>query len=324
MRKKHFILLCALLGVLIFTKAKALGISSILSFLIAYLLDPLVQKMERRKMNRKVVVVLIYVFLTLLLVTGGVKFGTYIYAQAQDFVKDLPLYIEKGKDVTARLGEKYVWLFNAVKDLDVYVATSLKKFLAGAVATASQSVYIFIVFIFSFSLLMNRDSAIEAVRKFFGEEKIEEHMVLLKKIDGVLKGFFKGRLLVSFAVTLITLIGTTLIGIPHAGFIALFTGVASFIPYYGALAGIIPGLLVSVGTAAYVKTSVSVVILIIVVSSIESNLLTPILTGRHVKLHPGIIIFSIICGGALYGFWGIVFAMPVAGIIKVVYEESRP
>ncbi|NIO17160.1 MAG: AI-2E family transporter [Deltaproteobacteria bacterium] len=322
MKRKHFIIAALFFLALLLYRAGALAVATIISVLFAYLLDPVVETLEKKKVNRKITVFAIYTAILLLFVTVGVKGGAYIFSQTQDFVKEIPLYMEKSKAIADKLGEEYSWLGETVKNLDAYFASSLQKFLKSAIRIVSQAVYLFLVYIFSLFILLNRDRVVRSARQFIGEKRADDYTDLLGEIDGVLRGFFRGRLLVCVLVFILTLIGTYIIRIKHPIFIAIFTGVSSFIPYYGALAGLLPGLLASLGTPNILKSAISLVILIVAVNSIESNLLTPFLTARHIKIHPAIIIFSVIAGGALFGFWGIFFSLPVAGIIKVLYTYS--
>jgi predicted PurR-regulated permease PerM len=323
MKKTHFLWAALIFFILLLYVAKPLTVTLLLSALIAYLLDPLVRKLESKRLKRKIIVPIIYGFTILLVVSVGVKLGSYISGQVQSFVKDLPFYIDQSKTLVEKMGENYSWLLDFLKDLDAHLATYLKSFLTGALRVASNGFYLFLVVIFSFSILINREKVVESVAQFIGREKVEKNRHLLTQIDGVLKGFFKGRILVCIAVFVLMSLGILFIEVKHSIFIAIFTGATAFIPYYGALAGIIPGVFASFASPNILKTVISIIVLIILVSSIESNIFTPLFTGRHVKLPPAIIIFSILCGGAIYGFWGIFFAMPVAGIIKVLYNHAK-
>jgi len=320
--RKHFHIGAAILALLLVTKAKALTVSLVLSAVIAYLLDPLVSLMERKKIRRKFSVPVLYVIFLVLFISLGMKSGTALLNQAQSFSKDIPDYLSTARKVLAEKGEGYRWVYEFIQDIDRYFAVFIQKNIKTILSLAGQIIYLILIGITSFFLLLHRDKVYQAAKDFIGKNTIERHGELIKEIDGVLKGFFLGRLGVCFVVFLLTLGGTKVIGIKHGLFISSFTGFTAFIPYYGALGGLIPGLIAAFGTPPALKSVLSITILILVVNSIESNLLTPFMTGRYVKLHPGMIIVSVMVGGALYGFWGVVFSIPIAGIIRCMLIET--
>jgi predicted PurR-regulated permease PerM len=322
MKRKHFIIAALLFFAILLYRAGPLAVATIIAVLFAYLLDPLVLELEKKKAGRKLTVSVIYLVILLLFVSFGVKGGTYIFTQTQEFLREIPSYIEKTRTIAERLGGEYAWLGETIRNLDTYFAKSLQNFLKSAIKVASQAVYLFLIYLFSFFILINRDRVVAGIERFIGEERTQEYEALLTEVDGVLRGFFRGRLLVCLMVFLLTLIGTYIIGIKHPIFISIFTGTTAFIPYYGALAGLLPGLLASFGMPQVLKSAISITILIIAVNSIESNVLTPVLTARHIKIHPAIIVFAVIAGGALFGFWGVFFSLPVAGIVKVLYTHA--
>lgn len=322
MKRKHFIIAAAIFFAILMYRAGGLAVSTTIALLFAYLLDPLVLALEKKKLKRKFTVSALYLLILLLFTSFGIKGGAYVFSQTQEFVKEIPYYVEKTKTIFEKLGNEYSWLDETIRNLDTYFSKSLQNFLKSAIKVASQAVYLFLIYLFSFFILINRDSVVAGIWRFIGEERTQEYEAFLTEVDGVLRGFFRGRLLVCLLVFLLTLIGTSIIGIKHPIFISLFTGTTAFIPYYGALAGLLPGLLASFGMPQVLKSAISITILIIAVNSIESNVLTPFLTARHIKIHPAIIVFAVIAGGALFGFWGVFFSLPVAGIVKVLYTHA--
>jgi predicted PurR-regulated permease PerM len=322
MRRKHFLILGILLAALIFVKAKALAVSIVLSLLLAYLLDPIVMFMERKKVNRRLAVVVLYLLILVFTISIGIKGGGYLFNQAQSFYRDIPSYMESARTLIEKHGKEYVWVYEIMKNLDKYFATFMKKTLGALVTAIYQVVYVLIIFVISFFTLINRDRVVESLRRLIGEKLVNENSELISEVDGVLRGFFRGRIVVCLIVFILMLISTGVIRVKHAIFISLFTGLTSFIPYYGALAGLVPGIFAALGTPPVMRTVIYITVIIFVVNSIESNILTPFLTGRHIKLHPAVIILSVMIGGALYGFWGVVFSLPLAGIIKIFYTHT--
>lgn len=148
--------------------------------------------------------------------------------------------------------------------------------------------------------------------------KIEPLIVkLFKECDAVLSAFFRGQLMVMVALGVIYSIGLSVIGLQIGLIIGLIAGLVSIIPYLGFVVGI-----VSASIAAYIQFgSWSAILLVWLVFAIgqvlESSVLTPKLVGDRIGLHPVAVIFAILAGGSLFGFFGVLLALPVAAVIMV-------
>ncbi|RMG60089.1 MAG: AI-2E family transporter [Deltaproteobacteria bacterium] len=321
-KRKHFHIGAAVLFLVLAVTSKGVTVTLVLSFVLAYLLEPLVRLLERKKVPRRLSASLIYGIAIILVLSIGGKALTSVVSQAQNFAREIPSYLETAKNLVAEKGETYRWAYNFIQDLDRHLVTFLQKNVKAILTTAGQVIYLIVITVLSFFLLVNREKVNEALTLFIGEEWVQQNEGLIREMDGVVRGFFTGRLGVCVAVFLLTLVGCTFIKIKHSLFIATFTGLTAFIPYYGALGGLVPGILAALGTPPVIRSLVSVTVLIVVVNSIESNLLTPFLTARHVKLHPGVIVASVMVGGALYGFWGVVFSIPIAGVVRCLLSRA--
>lgn len=170
----------------------------------------------------------------------------------------------------------------------------------------------------TFYLLRDWDKVVKGVRGLL-PRRIEPTVVkLTKDCDSVLSAFFRGQLLVMLSLGFIYSIGLTLIGVKVGLMIGLMSGLLCIVPYLGFIVGIVTASIV-----AYVQfgtiTSVLLVWLVFAIGQmIESMFLTPNLVGNRIGLHPVAVIFAILTGGSLFGFFGVLLALPVAAIIMVL------
>jgi predicted PurR-regulated permease PerM len=164
---------------------------------------------------------------------------------------------------------------------------------------------------------------IERIKKSFWslipKSNRKEVKNLFKKIDEVLMGYLKGQLLVSFVVGVLSILGLYILKVRFFLIIGLFAGVMNLIPYLGAIFGAIPAIFIV--SFKSLKAILAVLILFTIIQQLEGSLISPRIVGDKVGLHPIVIIFSLLAGGELLGIIGMILAVPIAGIIKVIIEH---
>lgn len=147
------------------------------------------------------------------------------------------------------------------------------------------------------------------------------------QIQQVFTSWMKGMLLLSISIFVITYIGLLLLE-TFGGFstekvftLALIGGIMEFIPYIGPLLALIPAVIIGLGISW--KVAAAITILYIVIQQIENNFLVPYIMSRSLDLSPFFVFIVMLIGGTLGGILGIILAIPLAGIIRVVFEEYR-
>ncbi|MBM7624652.1 putative PurR-regulated permease PerM [Sporohalobacter salinus] len=142
---------------------------------------------------------------------------------------------------------------------------------------------------------------------------------LLKKIDKVLLDYLKGQLLVSLVVGLLSILGLYLLDLNFYLIIGIFAGIMNLIPYLGAVFGTVPA--VFVASFKSFQSILGVVAMFTIIQQLEGSLISPKIVGDKVGLHPIFIIFSLLVGGELLGIIGMLLAVPIAGVIKVIINH---
>jgi predicted PurR-regulated permease PerM len=141
--------------------------------------------------------------------------------------------------------------------------------------------------------------------------------------DEMLAGFIRGQLMVMLALSIIYTVGLTIIGLELALLLGVIAGLVSFVPYLGLIVGI-----AMAGLAAFFQFGewlpvFYVVIVFTVAQSIEGMLLTPHFVGERIGLHPVAVIFAVLAGGKLFGFTGVLLALPVAAVVMVLLRHAH-
>ena len=289
---------------------------------VAYFLDPACDWLEKKGCSRTLATVIITgVFF---LVAGAllVLIAPLAYGQVVEFFDKLPGYVVAIKEKAAPLAsvlEQYLGdVGSYTGDAVGWVVSVAGNLLARLDALASLVSLLVITPIVSFYLLRDWDHLVAKVDGWLPRARAEVIREQLRLIDRTLAGFVRGQVTVCLALGLFYGIGLTAVGLDFGFIIGFATGLVSFVPYFGMLMGFIVGMALAIAQFD-AWTSVALVAAVFAVGQvIEGNVLTPKLVGERVGLHAVWIIFALLSGGALFGFVGILLAVPVAAVIGVL------
>ncbi len=298
--------------------------------LLAYIGDPLADRLERLNMPRTVAVVLVFLLTFLFLGALVLLLGPLVRSQVSALFQALP-------EIAAQAEQ--VWLpqiadmLNIEPGSDVGIGPFLARYSemagswggkllmsvgksGGAVATAVMS--LFLVPILTFYLLRDWDTVMAHFAALIPESQRDTIVGLARETDDVLGAFLRGQLLVMFALSTIYSIGLGLVGVKFALAIGVFAGIVSFVPYLGLVLGIGLASLTVLAEPSPLLMLAGVVAVFVVAQLIEGSILTPKLVGDQIGLHPVLVIFAIAAGGQLFGFFGILLALPAAAVLSVL------
>ncbi len=303
----------------------------IVAIVLAYILNPLIKKLCCRGMPRLWGVLLVYLTISVLIFVFSITLIPRMTAEIKNLIDLLPnygnetfdyfydLYLSYNKNVE-NLPEE----FNAVKDLlrininrfqDI-VITILKSVTEGLLAIFSKVVGLVLIPILAFYFLKDAEDFKRSLIMLIPAKGRREVLSIARDIDKVLGGFIRGQLIVAAFVGLLTTVTLMLLGVNFAVLVGLIAGLANVIPYFGPIIGIIPGVLFAIMDSPI--KALWVIIAFTIIQQIESGILSPKIVGESVGLHPIFVILALLVGGKFFGIVGLLVAVPVAGVLKVL------
>jgi predicted PurR-regulated permease PerM len=328
--RMNWLIAVALVGWLLYLLAPVLT-PFIAAALLAYMGDPLADRLERLKLPRTLAVVAVFVLTFLVLGLLVLMVGPLIRAQVGALLDALPEIVRQVEQV---------WLPNIAEMLDFEVGEEdigIGAFISrygdmagswgtkvlvgvtqsgGAVFAAVLS--LFLVPILTFYLLRDWDTILAHIGALIPSAQHDTIVGLARDTDEMLGAFLRGQLLVMLALSIIYSVGLGIVGLEFAIAIGVVSGLVSFVPYLGFVFGIGLASLVVAADPEPLWKLVGVVATFSIAQFIEGSLLTPKLVGDRIGLHPVLIIFAVAAGGQLFGFFGILLALPAAAVLSVI------
>ena len=301
-----------------------------LGFIIAWLLNPIVNKLTDKGMRRGWAVALVYLMLVVLIYLFCLTIIPALVDQLNEMAKTAPELLLNVKDLINNIFVKLsngtnidmtnvkMQFMNYLEDFSKNLTTDLPSKIVSIVQGLISGVGKFLVgAVIGFYLLMNFNNVTKFLinmvpKKFKGDvEKLSNN------ISEVLFGFVNGTFLDSLILLIINIIGFSLIGLNAPVLFAVFCVVTNIIPYVGPYIGGIPAILVGFTQSPLIGTLI--LVFIVATQSIEGNFLHPIIMGRKMDLHPVTIVISLLIFEHFFGIMGMVVATPVVAVLKVIY-----
>ncbi len=325
----NWMIAIALVGWLLWLLAPVLT-PFVASALLAYIGDPLADRLQKLKLPRTVAVVSVFLLTFLAVGLLVLLVVPLIKSQISAFLAALPGIVAQAEQV---------WLPTVTDTLGIdssddvglgafiarysdmagnWAGTVLLSLTRGGGALAAAVISLFLIPILTFYLLRDWDQIINHLGALVPSGQRETVFRLAHETDDVLGAFLRGQLLVMTGLAIIYASGLSLIGLDFAIAIGVVAGLVSFVPYLGFVFGILlAGLTVVLEPDPLLKL-LGVVATFGIGQFIEGSVLTPKLVGDRIGLHPVIVIFAVAAGGQLFGFFGILLALPAAAVISVL------
>ncbi|MDQ2696183.1 MAG: AI-2E family transporter [Pseudomonadota bacterium] len=305
--------------------------------LLAYLGDPLADWLEAHRFSRTLAVVTVFTGITFALLLLILILIPLLEQQVGVLLKQLPVYIDFLQIRVLPWLQTTLGLDPALFDLTTLrqelteslgriggmVANLVRSFTHSSAVVLGWLANLVLIPVLTFYLLRDWDIMVARIRDLLPrsiEPKVTE---LARESDEVLGNFLRGQLMVMLALGTIYAVGLAAMGLQFALLIGLLAGLVSFVPYLGTIVGVLAASL-----AALLQYQDVVHLLVVwgvfaVGQMIEGMVLTPWLVGDKIGLHPVAVIFAVLAGGHLFGFFGILLALPVAAVVMVLLRHSH-
>lgn len=302
--------------------------------LIAYLLNPMVEKLTNRKVGRTLATCLI-LFLCIIAVVPAlvlllgvineqlIKFISNLPAWSSAFIiKITPIFEDLSKTFPSLAPENIREYLQSNADNAVKVITSLlKKVVSSGLAFVNIISMLIITPIVVFYMLRDWPSFTKKIDNLLPKKSKKEINSLLTQIDRAIAGFLRGQFSVCIILGTIYSIGLYIVGLQLGVMVGFIAGIISFIPYVGSITGFVTAMIIAFIQYDTLSPILQVVAVFGFGQLLESYYLTPTLVGDSVGLHPVWIMFAILAGGAILGFLGVLVAVPVAAILAVLVRH---
>ncbi|HFI0126611.1 TPA: AI-2E family transporter [Streptococcus suis] len=335
--------LLVLLTIFVFTKVsfllKPLGsfieiilLPMLLTGLLYYLLNPIVDWLEKYKISRTAAISVLFVLIGLLLVWGLAVAIPSIQEQVTSFAQNLPSNIQKIESHVTTLLENEQFeqfrptaleMLNKVNDQIISYAqkfsSSAVNWASSLISTASQIIVAILIMPFILFYLLRDGQQLNAhVTQYLPTKWRSSVSKVLTDVNSQLSNYVRGQVTVAIIVALMFSVMFSLIGLSYPVTLGVMAGFLNLIPYLGSFLAMIPAVIL--GLIAGPVMLIKVLIVFMVEQTIEGRFVTPLIIGSSLSIHPITILFVLLTAGQMYGVLGVLLGIPIYASIKVVVK----
>ncbi|MEK4688213.1 AI-2E family transporter [Bacillus sp. FSL W8-1202] len=338
-----FLLVLLLIGlnILVFTKTsfiftpiivllKTISLPIILTGIVFYLLNPVVDFLERRRIRRIYSILLLYLLVIGLITITIVSIIPFLKEQIMSLIDNIPRYVDIVENQTKQLiGSNFVNQAQQTTNINISdLATKVSDQAATIVNSTFTGVGNFIgalteiiisivtVPFILFYLLKDGKKLPVYILKFVPTQLKEQTYTVLSEMNHRLSSYIRGQIIVSFCIGFLLFIGYLIIGLDYASLLAVIAACTSIVPYLGPTIAITPAIIIAIVTSPLML--LKLVIVWTIVQLIEGKLISPQIMGKNLHIHPITIIFLLLTAGKLFGVVGIILAIPGYAVAKVI------
>jgi predicted PurR-regulated permease PerM len=328
-RQRWFWLAVLALGVLALYVLREVLAPFVAGAAIAYLLDPVCDRLQRLGMSRTWATTLVTLAFVVLLVLLLLLLVPTIYHQLVSFIESLPAIIETVRsrvqplledlrEAAGQTGQIRQAAGDVVGRAANWALQALGGVISGGLALVNILSLLFITPVVTFYLLRDWDRVLAHVDGLLPREHAETIREQARLVNETLAGFVRGQATVCLLLGTFYAVALSMAGLNFGLVIGLVAGILSFIPFVGTIFGFLASTGVAFAQFDEWYRIAIVVGIFFFGQFVEGNFLTPKLVGDRVRLHPVWVIFALLAGGALFGFVGVLLAVPVAAVIGVL------
>lgn len=302
----------------------------ILAAIFAYIFNPIVNFFYHKlKIPRTLSVILIYISIISIILTSGVVFSNRAVDESDALRKEALSITKSAKNQIRNLPE---WIKPTVSDtLSTFEKST--TFSYPSVFSFFPEVFSrllsFVIFLFAaFYFLKEGRNMVDKGLHFVPNEYKIEVDILTRKINSILGGYLRGQIFLVIFVSVVLFIFLTILGVKFSLILAIFSGFAEIVPIIGPIvATSVAAVVAFVGGSSNfnltpMQLSLTVILIYFVVRQVQDYFVTPFIMGRITKLHPLIILFAVLAGEHTAGILGLILAVPIAGILRIILEYS--
>ena len=305
---------------------KNLFLPFFIALIISYLLHPIVTMLHDRGVPRSIAVLLIYIVFFGSVTIISLKVFPLLVLQVRELGENLPSIISRIETWIHGFRDGYPLpdyiqkgIDSSIIDWERSLTNGFSHIMDYIGNTISILFTIFLVPFVSFYILKDYKLIEKTVITFVPRTKRKRIIRLLKEIDDALGNYIRGQLIVMTVVGVLAYIGYLIIGLPYPLLLAFIVTITDIIPYLGPFIGAAPAFLVAMSISW--KMVLSAVLVNLIIQLLEGNVISPQVVGRKLNIHPLLIIISLLIGGEIGGVVGMILAVPIFAIFKVILQN---
>ena len=309
----------------------------VLGAVLAYLGDPLVDRLQQVRLSRTAAVLIVFMLLTLLGALLVLFLVPVMRQQVSALLGAVPAALVWFRtEMLPQIVDAEIFKTSVFSSESIYAAVSgqwqsfagaLMEIIKGITESSQVAltllIYLFLVPIVTFYLLRDWDHIVERIHQLLPRRYEATIVSLVRECDSVLAAFLRGQFGVMLSLGAVYALGLWIVGVELALSLGMLAGLVSFVPYLGFFVGIGMTGLAAVAQFQDLLHLVYVVAVFTVGQLLEGYVLSPWLVGTRIGLHPVAVIFSVMAGGQLFGMVGVLIALPVAAVVLVLLRHSR-
>jgi predicted PurR-regulated permease PerM len=308
----------------------------IFSILFSYLIYPMVKVLSRR-MPRAIAVAVVYAGIFVAVLIALAFLAPTVAQQTADFAQNYPARVHEVAREIANPSENPLLqkLPAQLRDLIAHNAGKVGEYVGVAASAigahllplvqggATLATELAVTFGVTFMFIVDLEKIQETLIRVVPKPQRAYVVSLVMDIDTVIGGFVRSQVLLSVVTALASILVLLVTGVPYAVILGLLIGLLGIVPVVGAIVGAVPAVVVALFTVGIVKALI-VTVLFAIIFQVIGNLVAPLINAKSVGVTPLIVTLAILIGGEAYGILGILLSVPVAGIVRVLYDRLFP
>ena len=301
-----------------------------IGFGFAWLVEPMIKYLEKQKLSRKLSTFIVYALFVLVLILLLLLVVPEFISQLRELIGQIPTFVTDIKNFIVNFFSKFkdseidinTIQTNIIAQLENVATNLTNNSLSGIVNTVtkilSSSATVILGIIIGLYFSLEFDKVQYYIKSLIPKKHKEEGNKLLHELNVMARGYVSGTLFTSLVVTFFTFIGLIISGIGSPLLFAIFCGITNIIPYFGPYIGGIPTIIVAFSISP--MCGIIATITIVLVQTIEGNIINPIIVGKATDIHPITIVIGLLIFQHFFGIIGMIIATPVIGAIKILFN----
>ena len=302
----------------------------ILAGLLYYLLNPIVDWMEKHKINRLVAITIVFVLIAFLIIWGLAVAIPSLQHQVMAFVRNVPAYLKQADKFIDDVVTKYISadfkpqieeytsnLSSQITDWASNFSSRAVNWAGNLISTTSQIVVAIIIMPFIlFYLLRDGKNLKGYVTQFLPTKFRASFGQVMTDINSQLANYVRGQVTVAIIVARMFIVFFKIIGLRYGVTLGVMAGVLNLVPYLGSFLAMLPALVIGLIAGGPVMLA-KVIVVFIVEQTIEGRFVSPLVLGSQLSIHPITILFVLLTSGTMFGIWGVFLGIPAYASAKV-------